>query len=277
MSIFFGILAFIFAIVAAIVVLSYAFVWYEFANREPALMEGRFSPGRLWLAVRLILMESFFLFLTVLQHPLGWFGTAEKNPPTGSGTPVILLHGLFHNRACWLWAKFRLRRRGLTSLHTINLPPWKDIESLTERLSRKVDELRHANGFDKVNLVGHSMGGIIARNYIQLRGGAARVERCVLIASPNEGSKLAPFALSPLGKALLPGSDFLKRLAEAPRPEGVRITAVVNRHDNMVLPYQNTRLAGTVNVELAGLGHISTLYHPRGVNTLIAELTEEHS
>ena len=39
MSIFFGILAFIFAIVAAIVVLSYAFVWYEFANREPECLE----------------------------------------------------------------------------------------------------------------------------------------------------------------------------------------------------------------------------------------------
>jgi len=123
------------------------------------------------------------------------------------------LHGLFHNRACWLLVLLGLRLNGVRSLYTINLPPWKGVESLTERLAKKVDELRLASGCDRVHLVGHSMGGIIARNYLQIRGGAAKVDRCILIATPNQGSRLAALALSPLAKALIPGSKLIKRLA----------------------------------------------------------------
>lgn len=274
MSTLFAILALLLGIVAAVVVLSYAFVWYEYANRDPALMQERFAPRRLWLAAWLIGTETAFLLLTVLVHPLGWFGINGKPEADSAATPIILLHGLFHNRACWFWTKFRLRRRGFQSLHTINLPLWHDVENLTERLARKVDELRHANGVDKVHLVGHSMGGMVARNYMQLRGGGHKVERCILLSSPNGGSKLAPFALSPLGKILLPGSEFLRRLSAAPIPEGTRLTAIVNRHDNMILPFENARLEGARNVELAGMGHASVLYHPRSLDAIIGALTE---
>lgn len=275
MSILFNILALLFGGTAAVVVLSYAIAWYEYANRQPELMTERFAARRLWLAARLIGMETTLLFLTVLLHPLGWFRDQGKPAERSNATPVILLHGLFHNRACWLWTKYRLRRAGFRALYTVNLPVWKDVESLTERVAKKVDELRHATGIEKVHLVGHSMGGLIARNYLQIRGGTQKVDRCVLLASPNGGSKLAPFALTPLGKSLLPGSEFLQRLAKAPVPSGVRMTAIANRHDNMVLPFESARLEGAHNVELTGMGHASVLYHPRATAAIVAALTEE--
>ena len=274
MSILFTILALILGTVAAMVVLSYAFVWYEYANHDPELMQDRFTLSRLWLAAWLIGTETAFLLLTVLVHPLGWFKTNGRAVSDATATPIILLHGLFHNRACWFWTKHRLRRRGFQSLHTINLPPWYDVETLTERVAKKVDELRHATGVEKVHLIGHSMGGMIARNYLQVRGGAQKVERCILLSSPNAGSKLAPFSLTPLGKILLPGSEFLQRLAAAPLPEGVRLTAIVNCHDNMVLPFENARLEGARNIELAGMGHASVLYHPRSLGAIVEALSE---
>jgi len=274
MCILFAILELIFGIVAAIVVLSYAIAWYEYANRDPALMRERFTPGRLWFAAKLLVTETALLFVTVLLNPLGWFSFKDKPAAEAGGTPVLLLHGLFHNRACWLWARFRLRRKGFKSLYAINLPPWYDVERLTERVSKKVDELRHASGVDKISLVGHSMGGMIARNYIQLRGGGEKVESCVLLSSPNGGSKLAPFALSSLGKILLPGSEFLQRLAAAPLPPHVRLTALVNRHDNMVLPFENSRLEGVRNVELGGMGHASVLYRGRATEAIAQALRE---
>ena len=277
MCILFTILELLFGIVATVVILSYAMAWYEYANRESALMQERFAPSRLWFATKLIVTETVLLFLTVLLHPLGWFKFKERPVTNADATPVILLHGLFHNRACWLWAGFRLRRRGFKALYAINLPPWYDVESLTERVAKKVDELRHATGIDKVHLVGHSMGGMIARNYIQLRGGEQKVDACVLLSSPNGGSKLAPFALTPLGKLLLPGSDFLQRLAAAPLPSGVRLTALVNRHDNMILPFEHGRLEGVRNVELGGMGHASVLYRSRSIEAIVQALGESTS
>jgi pimeloyl-ACP methyl ester carboxylesterase len=273
MCILFAILELLFGIVAAVVILSYAIAWYEYANREPVLMQERFVPGRLWFAAKLIATETLLLFVTVLLHPLGWFSFKEKQATDGD-TPVLLLHGLFHNRACWLWARFRLRNRGYKALYAINLPPWYDVERLTERVSKKVDELRHSSGVDKIHLVGYSMGGMIARNYIQLRGGEQKVEACVLLSCPNGGSKLVPFALTPLGKHLLPGSEFLQRLAAAPLPPEVRLTAIVNRHDNMSLPLENGRLAGVRNIELTGMGHVSVLYRSRAIEAIAQSIRE---
>jgi triacylglycerol lipase len=274
MVIVWSIIALVLGIIALAVVFSYAIVWYEFANADPKLLERRFAPANLWLAVRLIVMEVFFLLVTVLLHPLGWLSPREEATTAGGKPPVILLHGLFHNRACWFWARHRLRKRGLGEFYSLNLPPWKDVESLTERVAKKVDELRHSRGIEQVHLVGHSMGGIIARNYIQLRGGERKVNRCILLGTPNGGSKLAPFALSPLGRLLMPGSGFLKRLAVADFPTAVRATAIFSRHDNMVQPFSSARLEEGTNVQLAGLGHVALLFHPRALQALTGALTD---
>ncbi len=270
MIIFFAILAALIGITVLFVAASSLFAWYEQANRRPELMEHRFSPGRLWFALCFMTVETACLVLTVLLYPLGWLPQWCRPVPKKT-PPVILLHGLFQNRACWLYLRLRLRLRGVRSLHAINLPPWKDIESLTERVAIKVDELRLASGCDRVHLVGHSLGGIVARNYLQLRGGAAKVDRCILIAVPNGGSKLAALALSPLATILLPGSELLARLAAAPLPAAARLTTLHSRHDNIVLPAESALLPGAEDLELAGIGHTTLLYHPRTVK-LLADL-----
>lgn len=275
MAIFFKLLTMLFGAVATVVTLSFAIAWYEYANRDPRLLDRRLAPRKLLFVAGLMITETACLALTILLQPLGWLNRKEK--VVNEQQPIILLHGLFQSPACWLWLKFQLRRRGFTALYTIALPPWKDVEGLTERLAKRVDELRHATGLQKVHLIGHSMGGIIARNYLQIRGGAQKIDHCLLIASPNGGSKLAPFALSPQGRLLMPGSSFLQRLAAAPLPEEARISSIYSRHDNMVLPYEHAHLDGARNIELAGSGHISLLFHRRVVRHIVDLLKEERS
>jgi pimeloyl-ACP methyl ester carboxylesterase len=267
MYILFALLAAMFGITAWFVASSSLFAWYEQANRQPQLMTERLALQRLWFALRFMTLETTCLFFTVLLHPLGWLRPWSRNIHQET-VPVILLHGLFHNRACWLWLRLQLRLRGIRSLHSINLPPWKDIESLTERVAKKVDELRLASGSAKVHLVGHSMGGIIARNYLQIRGGAQKVDCCVLIASPNSGSRLAALALSPLATVLMPGSELLQRLAAAPITEEAKVITIYSRHDNIVLPPESACLQGAENIELSGVGHASLLYHPQTVKII---------
>jgi triacylglycerol lipase len=274
LSTFFSLLALLVGAVAAVVSLTFAMAWYEYANRDPQLLETRMAPRRLLFATALIAVETACLTLTILLQPLGWLNRKEKIS-SEQQQPIILLHGLFQSPACWLWFKFCLRRRGFSAVHTIALPPWKDVEILTERLAKRVDELRQANGLQKVHLIGHSMGGIIARNYLQIRGGAHKVDHCLLIATPNGGSKLAPFALSSLGRLLMPGSPFLQRLATTPLPTQARISTIYSRHDNMVLPYEHARLDGARNIELTGSGHTSLLFRPRVLRNIVELLKED--
>ena len=276
MELFTEIISTLVGIVAGVVILSSIFVWYEAANRDPALLNGRFSLSRLWLAAWLMFGEFISICLILISYPFGWSNRPDNSNGVQTGTPIIFLHGLFHIRAAWFWFKFRLRRHGLTDLYTINLPAWKDVQTLTERLAMLVDELRQQRGIEKVHLVGHSMGGIIARNYLQIRGGAEKIDRCVLLGTPNAGSKMAAFVVTELGKNLIPGSPFLTNLNMQPYPDRVQLTNIYSRHDNLVIPYELSILEDQVNIELSVVGHSALLFHPKAFRSLLCALTEDH-
>ncbi|WP_020675451.1 alpha/beta fold hydrolase [Geopsychrobacter electrodiphilus] len=254
-----------------IVVLSYSMCWCEYANSNPELMAERFKPRSLWLAVSLIAEEIFFNILTLLLLPFGLWAP-RKQPGIVGETPILLLHGLFNNRASWFWFKWALRRRGFNNLVTINLSSYHNEESLTEQVAKRVDELRFSLDVEKVHLVGHSMGGIIARNYLQLRGGENKVDRCVFLGTPHAGSKLTPFALSPLSNSLVPNSDFLKRLADSPMPPNTRLFNVYSKKDNMVVPTHSAHLEGFDNIVLDRIGHTGLLYRRKAIDAVATAL-----
>jgi len=251
------------------VLLSYTVAWYERANARPDLIENRFTIRGVCIAIWLLIQETGCLLLTIVLRPFGWAATKLPEAGQSDRPPVILLHGLFQNRSCLFWLQFRLRSAGYLQTISIGTPPWRDMETLTESLSKKVDELRIRLKVDKVVLVGHSMGGMIARNYIQNRGGAAHVYGMVTLGSPHHGSKLAPFAISHLGKNLLPGCEFLAKFNSVPWPEQARAISIYTRYDNIVLPADSAKMTGAQIVELDGMGHTSLLFHPRSLQAVI--------
>lgn len=254
-----------------VVLLSYSICWYEYSNTNPALVDHRFTGKNLQMMIKLVSTEVFFDFITIAAIPFGLINRSNSAMQRGE-IPVLLLHGLFVNQACWFWFKRRLRQHGFNNIVTINLSSWHSEEALTELLAKRVDELRHQLGVNKVHLVGHSMGGIIARNYIQLRGGHDKVERLVCLGSPHLGSKLASFSTDPLGKLLVPHSDFLQRLNSAPIPENIQLTNIYTNKDNMVLPNSYNHLAWGTAVELDGMGHTALIYRKEPIDATIAAL-----
>ena len=254
------------------VLLCYTVAWYERANARPELIERRFTTRGLCIAIWLLIQESACLLVTILLRPFGWLPAQMPSAKSGSLPPVILLHGLFQNRSCLFWLQYRLRSAGYRQIISINTAPWRDLERLTEQLAKKVDELRIRLKVDKVILIGHSMGGMIARNYVQNRGGAVNVERVVTLGSPHNGSKLAPFALSPMGKLLLPGSEFIRRFNSIAWPETPPIVSIYTRYDNIVMPAELARMEGARTVELDGMGHTALLFHPRSLQAVVEAL-----
>lgn len=257
-----------------VVLLTYSICWYENANNQPELIDGRFSRKNLALIPRLLIPEAFFNFVTLLSAPLGLLPIPGQNLKRGV-TPTLLLHGLFVNRACWFWFRMRLKRQGIDNIVTMNLSALHSEEILTELLAKRIDELRHQLGVNQVNLVGHSMGGIVARNFVQRRGGRQKIARLICLGSPHRGSKLTCFSFMPLGKLLIPGCDFLTRLNAEPEPENVKTTNIYTRKDNMVLPNSACHLDWGKSVILDNMGHTSLLFRSDAIQATVTALKED--
>jgi pimeloyl-ACP methyl ester carboxylesterase len=255
--------------VACAVILSFAIAWYDRANAGPPTGVRRNYP----LAIRLVLTECASLLLTLLLRPLGWLPVRIPAGPTRR-PPVILLHGLFQNRACMLPLKWRLRTAGYDRVIAIGTPCWHPFDRQLATLAATVERALAGSGHPRALLVGHSMGGVLACSYLRQRDVARRVAACVTIAAPHGGSKLAPFAVTRLGRALQPGSPLLTRLQAAPLPAGVRCTAIGSRHDNIVIPPENARLEGAANIELIGIGHTTLLFSAQVAREIVAALGE---
>lgn len=68
------------------------------------------------------------------------------------------------------------------------------LPNLGAALETAVKQTLKATGFRKVDLVGHSMGGLVCRSYLARPGAAEKVRKCVFLATPNEGTPLAYLA-----------------------------------------------------------------------------------
>jgi pimeloyl-ACP methyl ester carboxylesterase len=119
-----------------------------------------------------------------------------------------------------------------------------------------------------VHVVGHSLGGLIARYYVQRLGGDRRVESLVTLGTPHQGSRWAHLLPTPLVRQLRPGSSLLQELAQPVPSCRTRITAVYSDLDQVVVPTSSGRCdhpdLGARNVLVRGVGHMSLPIH-RGV------------
>ena len=85
---------------------------------------------------------------------------------------------------------------------------------VSENLALAIDEIRKLTGSERVDIVAHSMGGLIARYYVNKAGGGDKIRNMVLVGVPHFGSvdayaalhpKLGCFKLTATSSICLPG------------------------------------------------------------------------
>lgn len=126
----------------------------------------------------------------------------------------------------------------------------------------------------QIDLVGHSLGGLLSRWYVQELGGASRVERVVTLATPHAGTRSARLAPGPLRSALLPGSDVVRRLAAGrARAAAVTHVSLVAGADLMVTPVASAAAIEDADVRwFDGLGHNAMLFDDAVHETVLEAL-----
>jgi triacylglycerol lipase len=175
--------------------------------------------------------------------------------PSDSHRLVLLIHGYLATRGSLHLLESRLSNMGhLVLTYRLGVVHRGDICESAAKIATKIESIAAQTNLDRMDIVGHSMGGLVGLYYVKCMGGRRRVRRLVMLGTPTSGtwSALLGVGLSPLGRAglqLLPDSAFLRSLEEGELPEGVDIVSVSGQRD-LLAPPSTTRLRGVRHISL---------------------------
>lgn len=246
--------------------------------------------------VRGVAMECAWVTAHVALYPLGFVKETVREghrlsvgdlSPTqrgllisdveAAGTPILLLHGMVDNRSIFTVLRRGLRRRGFGRVLTLNYSPLtRDIRSAAHTLAAQIELLCAETGYDRVHVVGHSMGGVIARYYIQRLGGDERIHTLVTLGSPHQGTYAAALVPHRLMRQLSPGSDVVAEV-DAPSPGcRTRFVAFWSDLDQVIVPKRAARIEHpdlmVRNIFVRGVGHMSLPVDGRVVHEICTTL-----
>lgn len=211
-------------------------------------------------------------------HSLAQRSRLAADPETAL-LPVLLVHGWFHNRSAFLVMARALRAAGFHNVSSVGYDMLRhDVDSLARLLAADVDRALEQSGALQCMLVGHSLGGLVARAYVQDHGGEDTVDTVVTIGTPHAGTKTSLLGPGASARAMRPGSAFLRDLDRTARPGPVRWIAYSSDLDAVIRPTASARLTTPVlqatNVVVRDAGHLSLLVSPTVVRGVIGWLCD---
>ncbi|MFJ6849452.1 esterase/lipase family protein [Streptomyces sp. NPDC091271] len=195
-------------------------------------------------------------------------GTTALPSAADTRPPVVLLHGFIDNRSVFVLLRRSLARHGWHHLESLNYSPLTcDIRTAAELLDRHVEEICARTGHREIDIVGHSLGGLIARYYVQRLGGDRRVRTLVTLGTPHSGTAAAPLAgAHPIVRQMRSGSDLIEELRRPAPGCRTRFISFWSELDRVMLPVETACVdhpdLDAVNVRVTGIGHLALPVHP---------------
>ncbi|MFG3531552.1 esterase/lipase family protein [Streptomyces sp. NPDC047917] len=186
----------------------------------------------------------------------------------GEHPPVVLLHGFIDNRSVFVLLRRSLARHGWHHLESLNYSPLTcDIRTAAELLGRHVEEICARTGHREVDIVGHSLGGLIARYYVQRLGGDQRVRTLITLGTPHGGTAVAPLASAhPIVRQMRTGSAPIEELRRPAPGCRTRFVSFWSELDRVIVPAEAACIdhpdLDAQNVRVTGIGHLALPVHP---------------
>ena len=188
--------------------------------------------------------------------------------PTETKPPVVLLHGFIDNRSVFVLLRRSLLQHGHQRVESLNYSPLTcDIRTAAELLGRHIEEICERTGSRQVDVVGHSLGGLIARYYVQCLGGDLRVRTLVTLGTPHSGTRVVPLAdAHPIVRQMRPGSDVLEELTRPAPGCRTHFVSFWSDLDHLMVPLETACIDHpdlmAQNVQVSGVGHLALPVHP---------------
>ena len=194
----------------------------------------------------------------------------------GRGRWIVLIPGYMENGQSMLLLAIRLNRATGRPVAALNIKPWMftSIKRHAEMAGKTIDRLAGSTG--TVDLVGHSMGGLVARYWIEKMGGAERTGTVVLMGTPNTGTTAASLAPGACASEMMPGSEFIREMMESAMtpPANVGYHTICSATDAIATPRGNAMLPFGGCMWTGDYGHEGLLLGSKIADAVIARLDD---
>ena len=151
----------------------------------------------------------------------------------------------------------------------------KPVTAQAEIIAEKIERIAERYDLDKLHIIGHSKGGLLARHYIQHYGGDRRVKSLITLGTPHHGTPTAAIGLWVTGLGLLtrspfemlPKSSLVKRLGRDTFPAHIPLTSIYSKSD-LISPFWTSVLfpklgeTSMQNMLVKGVGHTALCHDP---------------
>jgi triacylglycerol esterase/lipase EstA (alpha/beta hydrolase family) len=208
--------------------------------------------------------------MVTLGRPAGFLplpGRQVRGP-----RPIIVLHGYAMNRSNFIPLAYRCARAGIGPMFGFEYWSLGRTAAAARQLGWFVDQVRTATGASQVDLIGHSMGGVVALYYALLAGGDGAAAHLITLGSPLAGTDVSGFGVGHPGRELRVGSKLVERMANAGRLQHTKLTTIWSRADALVPADAQPRIAGAELVVFDDLGHVGMLGSRRVARAIVARL-----
>lgn len=241
-----------------------------------------------WLRVPLNYVQSFVCGLAsaialAILFPLD---LQKRNPKKEecdpNQTPILMIHGFLGSSNNWVYHRHRMQKAGFKNLFSINLGnPFKSIDQYADQVHKMVQEIKRKTGRDDLQIVAHSMGGLVARHYNQkyAEQDGVKVKDIVTLGTPLDGTRVAwmTMGMSKSGREMFHKSGFVKKQQENAQKMNVetRHYHLASKCDYVIRPLVSATKGNghrTTTEWLDATGHISYLFSDTAADKIIQYL-----
>jgi triacylglycerol esterase/lipase EstA (alpha/beta hydrolase family) len=194
--------------------------------------------------------------------------------------PVIFVHGFNGSARTWEAALPQFTAAGYSpsELFVWTYNSWQSNHITASQFASYLDQVRSITGWDRVDVVTHSMGGLPTRWCIKFGSCANKIDDWVSLGGPNNGTTsagLCAWAL-PSCAEMVPGSSYLTQLNAGDPTPGTTVTWSTWRSpcDGVVWPSTSTELPGAFNTTTGCLVHTSLTRDPTVIGSVIARVND---
>jgi len=255
---------------------AYLFRWLEISNRpdyDPQPLDSfPYLSGHLSFAVILAaLIESLSSIIMVVLLLSAWLRKficrclqVKCQPLTDNRISVIVLvPGYLMNDGCMWILRWRLVRDGFTVRVFEPVDKLSSIDNQARRLGEFIDTI--INGDTSLTLIGHSMGGLVCRQYVaKYSHERQNVYRLITLGTPHRGTRLWSAGIGAVVRDMRPGAPFLAQLEEYSTGQCPRQRlSIASDFDELIIPNENADYPGAEHRRVHLIGHFRLVLSAR--------------